>query len=842
LQENPSSFPSHKIFLPVTLASYILGLIIAKQDFFLLPPFFLLCGAIPILASILLACRYLFRSFYPLALLITLFLLVGVLRYPAAFSTPPEGHSYYLFNTPRIVTLVAELDRAPTKTETGITLIARLSEFITEQNERLAASGLVRLSMAAEDIPQLSPGDYFIAKTRISRISSLKNPGMFDYRQYLAQKNIWLKGWINSPLLIHKIARYSHTDYSFRLTRTAEKIRTGISRFIDHTLPSPEAALYKAVLIGDRSAVPGPVSEQFKKSGTMHLLAISGLHIGILALFSLFICRLAVNRFPRLLLLFPSWKSAALLTVFPLLLYALIAGFQPPVVRAVIMYVVVAAALLSNRQVHLFNAILLAAFLILAVSPDSLFSVSFQLSFAAVLAIVLCMRERSIRRNKALLPGSDSSSLVTGIKKLLTSSLYISIAACLGTFPLLLYFFNRVSLLSPLSTLIIGPLICFFALPLGLVGCLLILPFPATAAWLFQTGGAVLHLVVYLNSFFASLPFAEIRFLSPSWIEIFLYYLTLVNFLLIRSFSWSRKAAFFSFSFLLLFFMLYQSKTFSNNAAQITFLDVGQGSATIARLPGGRVLLVDGGRRSLAHFDAGREIIAPFLWKNRILKVHDIIVTHPHADHFNGLYFILEHFKPERLWISRTDESNPDYTRLLQRALAGGAEVKIPSGGMLLSENDSSQALVFNCRTLLFPQDRENKLPPEHVNTGLMVKITAFGHSLLLPGDLGGRDEMRIAAVLGSLLQADILKAAHHGSPGSNSRSFLRQVSPHWVILSTSWNANQLVNTLSERFAPANLPVFRATSLDGAVTVQISREKMEVITAEKGEEKTALRF
>jgi len=734
---------------------------------------------------------------------------------------------------------VAELDRAPTKNETGVTLIARLSQFITARKGRQPACGLVRLSMASEDIPQLSPGDYFIAKARISRISSLKNPGMFDYQQYLIQKNIWLKGWIASPLLIHKITPYSHSGNSFHFTRSAEKIRTKIGRFIDRTLPSPEASLYKAVLIGDRSAVPGIVSEQFKKSGTMHLLAISGLHIGILALFSLFIFRWTVNRFPRLLLLFPAWKSAALLTVFPLLFYALIAGFQPPVVRAVIMYVVVVAALLSNRQVHLFNTILLAAFLILAVSPDSLFSVSFQLSFAAVLTIMLFMRERSNIRNTALLPGCVSSCLVTGVKKILASSLYISTAACLGTLPLLLHFFNRVSLLSPLSTLIIGPLICFFVLPLGLAGCLLIIPFPAAAAWLFQTGGAVLHLVVHLNSFFASLPFAEIYFLSPSWTEIFFYYLTLFSLLLARSFSLSRKVAFFPFCFLLLFFMLYQSKTFSCNAAQITFLDVGQGSATIARLPGGRVLLIDGGRKSLFHFDPGQEIIAPFLWKNRILKVHDIIVTHPHADHFNGLYFILEHFMPERLWISRTDESNPDYTRLLQRAIAGGVEVRIPSKRMLVAENDWSEAMVFNCRTLLFQLDKDDKLLPEDANTGLMVKITAFGHSLLLPGDLGGRDEMRITASLGSSLKADILKAAHHGSSGSNSRSFLRRVSPHWVILSTNWNANQQIDILSKRFAPTSLPVFHATSLDGAITVQISREEMEVITMEKGTRKRA---
>jgi len=811
--------------LPLALTGYCLGLTANR-----IAPFSGETSFWPqlLLASLLAAYlwrrTFLLRSPLLLPLLLSLFFLTGTVRQPRDRPPPPAGHAYYLFAAPKTVTIVGQIENSPTRNPNTVSCTASLLEVITDQH-RQPAQGLIKLSLPAGDFP-LFPGDHFMARAKVSRISSFANPGLFNYREYLAQKDILLQGWISSPLHLLKLETPLRSSPLQRLHFVAQGVRSSIGRFVDQNLNAEDAALYKALLIGERGSIPNRTIEAFKCSGTMHLLAISGLHIGILAFFCIFLFRWLLNLFPSLLQHYSAWKMASLLALLPLMAYAVIAGWQPPVVRALIMYCVVAGAVLFNRQAAIGNTVLLAAGLILAVSPASLFSISFQLSFSAVIAIVLA----SFRFPAVFSRPAAGTKAIKKFAHFIAGSLLVSIAASIGTAPMLLYYFHRLSLLSPFSTLLIAPLLCFFALPLGLLGCCCMPLAPHLARLLFAAGACGLHPALWLNSFFAALPLAEIHFFSPSPAEIFLFYCLAASLLFLSRIRFSRIGA---LSFLLLLTLSFATNYWRSRHSKETkmvFLDVGQGSAAVVHLPGGRTVLVDGGGSAWNNFDVGKDIIAPYLWNRRILRVDDIVLSHEHADHFNGLFYILEHFRPSRLWVHATASDSQEVHRLLELAKNNGVNVMVPTTIEGLPLDGETEIYLANAPEIL---RRQGANSVDSANTGLLTRIETKNLSVLLPGDLGRSVERLLVTALASFLPSDVLVASHHGSSGSNDALFLQRVHPRYIVISTGWQAEGIFENLGKRSPFIPKAHMYATSSKGAVSVRLGKDEIEIETVGK---------
>jgi len=775
-------------------------------------------------AAISLGCHILQFRTIALLLLLPFFFFLGLFHSAPLYKPPrSEKHIYNLINanTKQMATINGTLQRAPTtiNDKTGprtrllvaVTSIRRPTGKFNNRNVTVSDTfGLVQLTVNGRLPANLEPGDMLMAKALLARVHSYSVPGSFNYKEFLANQAIWITGWVKSPLLVSEIhvppgSKKHHTSERFRFL--PEKIRYRLAIFLDTILDKRTSSLYKAILIGDKADVPPETLEDFKEIGCMHILAISGMHMGILAFLLIGTCYWLLKRSTWLILHIPVRKTAVLISLVPLAGYALIAGFNTPVVRALIMSCVLSTTLVFNRNKSIINSVAIAAFTILILNPASLFTISFQLSFAAVITIavlyprIITYFPSAQDRTQSLVKINNGPS--GNIINWLNAGLLISVTATAGTAPLLLHYFNRISLISPITNIVIEPLICLWSLTIGLVASASI-PFSVPLATnLFHLGSWGLDTATWIASLGAGIPFASLWLSTPTTIEIILYYVLLGGLLYACQFkskrSFSLKAVLFA-CLALIVVIPATPKIFRRISADttVTVLDVGHGSATHIMLPGGKHILIDGGGPVSDRFNVGERLIAPYLWQQRISRIDGIIITHPHADHFNGLFFIIKHFKPKTVWINGQSGIIPGYDQLLQLARQNGARIHICRPDTILYQ--SGLAAISCIANPLHTEmagisdahnDDMSSKPAKYNDASLVLKLVHESTakykeiSFLFPGDISREEEDELLADNRKGLDADILLAPHHGSGTSGGWDFLKAVSPDYILIST---------------------------------------------------------
>ncbi len=684
------------------------------------------------------------------------------------------------------------------------------------------ASGKIELTVRGNVPEIIRPGEKLLIRATVSRPGRFQAPGSFDYPQYLAHsKSVWVTGWVRSPAHIHKLSTADSLSLAEKCVFLPEQIRQHINVFIDTHLAPPENGLYKAILTGDRSSIHPEIYENFKASGTVHLLAISGLHMGLIALAAGFLINWLLRRSARLMLTIPTWKAAAVLAVPFLIAYAAIAGFQTPVVRSLIMTLVFLVAVTFDRQWHMPSNIATAAAIILILQPEALFTASFQLSFAAIIsmaAVLPRIRTLFFTQEQSAPDRNNMAHILAGYVK---SAACLSIAAQIGTLPLLLYYFNRFSTLSAVSTVVIEPFLCLWALPMGLIGSCCIQIAPHLADFFFQAGNLGLTTSVTLAQWFARLPFSTVWLPTPSVFMIILYYVALVSFLHMKQKRIAQWTTILGASCLLCLLLVVRFNNAASTADRITFLDVGQGNATVIELADGFKALIDGGGPHSDRFNVGEAVIAPYLWHRGIRRIDTIIITHPDSDHFNGLPFIIKRFKPKTLWINGDKSENFSYREILETAREFDIQIKTPNTGETLYSNS------FSRLTNLTPAHFGEVLSSDN-DRSLVLKLSSQGKNLLFTGDISTRAEEKLIATEQNL-QADILLIAHHGSISSSCEKFLQAVDPQLAVISAGRNrknifpAQEILRRCRENgIIPYN------TSSDGTITVTVQEGKIEL--------------
>jgi len=656
-------------------------------------------------------------------------------------------------------------------------------------------TGLVQLTFLAPPPADLSPGDRFMVKARISQPHGYATPGVFDYGKYLGHQSIWLTGLVDSPVDIMRLQTDNPDSWfkpSVSYRYLPERLRHRVATFLDQNLDNPVRGLYKAVLIGDQSEVPEEVLDNFKATGAMHVLAISGMHIGLLVLLFYAIFIRLLKRSTWLILHIPVPKVAAGLTLMPVTAYALIAGCNPPVLRALFMATVVLIAILFDRQKALLTNIALAALVLLVWQPTSLYTASFQLSFGAVIAIAIFFDNIVGRFLDRQQQSSAITRLPASVRKTVNwmlAGLLFSLAIMTAIAPLLVYHFNQIALIGPITTLLVEPLLCLWSLLIGLAAIVIQPLLPGLAVLLLHTGGFGVWGAEKICAVLSGIPFADIQLPTPSLLSMLLYYLLLGCIL-----HWRHRVARFLASFCLGLLILIpagrQAISYFAASATVSFLDIGQGSATLLALPRGTTVLIDGGGTSGERFDVGRQIIAPFLWSRGLSRLDGIIITHPHTDHYNGLPSVIKLFKPKKIWINgSTTGVDPSYKELLNQAKELGVEMIIPKSGDLLWQ-DGGDSL----RCLLNPSDGGQAGSGEAVekqaglnNSSLVLKLESVGASFLFPGDIDKQTEARLLEEpeARSALRSNVLLTPHHGRKTSNSGAFLAAVAPDYLVVSS---------------------------------------------------------
>ena len=716
--------------------------------------------------------------------LLPTFFLIG-LSYGSFSNLPPENpsHVYNLIEDRREVVLVGTLaamvssDGTDSKAQINLESL-RFSEDTLFQ----PAFGSILLRIKGPWPSDILPGMKMAIRADLHRPTGFNTPGSFDYPAHLARQGIWITGFIRTQAFLHTIENSPSLFDTLRFY--PEKLRHLIGITIDQAVLPHLQGVYRALLIGDQTRVDDKIRDAFRDSGCMHILSISGLHFAIIGALLFLIFYWLLRRSEWLILHYDVKKIALLGCLPPLCFYALLAGTNAPVLRSLIMSCIAIFALCVDRRKSIPTLLVFAAILILLENPQSLFNISFQLSFLAIAAISAATPVLS-----HFIVGNDNKKTsqfsFLRLKKWFFSALSVSVAATLGTAPLLLASFNQISLVGPVANLIVEPLICLWSLPLALLSCLA-MPFSLdTAIQLMRLGTPGLELSLWVMELCNTLPFSSVRLATPHPLLILCYYCFLGSFLwsLYRMRRIPSQMIVFFIPVLFLFIVTPAELTKKlKRDMTVTFLDVGQGSSTLIEYPGGYRILIDGGGSISSARQIGESVIAPFLWQKGITSIDHIIITHPDADHYNGIPFILKHFKPSLLWTNNLVGHDRPYLECIEEAKRLDVQIILPKNNENLAVQERT---AIRCVANLEQKGVQgNSVGGQRSNdSGLILQSTYNDFAVLFPGDISTSAETDLCKKRNDI-ESSLLLAAHHGSKTSNSQNFLSAVNPRFLIVS----------------------------------------------------------
>lgn len=561
--------------------------------------------------------------------------------------------------------------------------------------------------------PTVFAGDQVHFTTRLKRPTWYKNWGGFNYRRFLERQGILLKGYVDDP--------QSLTVLTPPKISWLGRLRSWMEQEIGHQVDAPGSAVLASLVTGQMSAIPEDLLEAFRVTGTSHLLAISGQNVGMVALFFYLPILWLLKRSTRLMLTVSVRSLATVLTLVPALGYVALAGYPVSAVRAGGVAVLIALAVLLRRYFDLLSALSLVAIVICLVAPEALFSLSFQLSFAAILAIALwapwlasLVQARHIRGPRWLVWMVAQTT-----------------AATLGTAPLLLFHFGQVPLTGLVTNLWAIP---FMTLLLGglLLG-LLIAPMTGWPLWF----------VGKLTAFF-------LWGIQGS-----------AKYSLVATLIWPH----------------WGGPLWQPSALRVHFLDVGQGDAIWIQTPHGKNVLVDAGGfliPGVTHpFDVGEKVVVPYLERGGVKRIDRLILSHPHPDHFGGMPAVVRRFPVDEFWWNGDWFLDESFTALFAELAKG----RVPR---LLKKAPESTILDGVEFRVLSPEQR---LPRDINNNSLVLQVVYGKTRFLLTGDMERPAEERLVNTIPDL-RSDVLKVPHHGSGTSSSVVLLDAVRPQFAVVS----------------------------------------------------------
>lgn len=578
-----------------------------------------------------------------------------------------------------------------------------------------------------------------------------RNPGEFDYGRYLRLNDV------DGVLRVGKDDSVAVGMNGWSLSLGFAAVRTELGKIFDRLHSPPVAAFLRGIVLADRSDISPEVKESFVNTGTIHVLAVSGLHVGIVAVALLAIFGLL--RVPK--------RVLPILTVAALVLYMVLIGAPPSVSRATLMAALILVGTFLQRKPEIINSLAVAAIALLAWDTNSLFDVGFQLSFAAVLSIILLYPE--LERIIHLIPERfEEVKAIDYVFKLFA----VSLAAQLGTLPFTVYYFERLSLISLIANILVVP-----AMGIAVMVAFATLGFsfwPFLAGLFAEVNELLVSLILGFVDNAARVPYAYVELsITSLWFPLFFYLALALLFTLRRSLMFKRACI-----ATLLAANLYVVQSIATQrdpAVLATAIDVGQGDAVLVEFPNGSAMLVDVGPRTM-QYDAGERVVLPFLKRKGVHTLTAVVLSHPHGDHIGGAGAILKGLQVGRLFdiaVEPQSRLHADVRSVLENH--NGILAWAYRGQRI--EPDSS------CRVYVLHPAAGDSLSNLN-NMSVVLKIVYGGTSLLLVGDAEREAEAALIRRYGSFLKSDILKVGHHGSITSTTTEFLDTVSPMYAIIS----------------------------------------------------------
>ncbi|WP_153147788.1 DNA internalization-related competence protein ComEC/Rec2 [Dechloromonas sp. H13] len=611
----------------------------------------------------------------------------------------------------------------------------------------------------------LRPGERWQLTVRLKRPHGNANPNGFDYEAWLLERDIRATGYVR-PVPPQRLA-----DMVWRPDYVIERLRLGVRDSFAAMLPAesyPWAGILVALAVGDQRAIQGDLWNTFNRTGTTHLMSISGLHVTMVAALFALLVGAVWRRIPALALRLPAQRAALLAGCLAALFYALLAGFAVPAQRTLYMLLVAALAAGSGRIVAPSRTLCLALAVVLLIDPWAVLAAGFWLSFGAVGAL--------------LYVGSALVGAGEGWRARLRAWGVVQWAATLASLPVLLLVFQQFSLVSPLANAVAIPVVSFIVTPLALLAA--VIPWWPIAA----LAHAVLGWLMVFLDWCATWPVWQAP-APPLWVAV-VATLGVALCLLPRGMPgrWVSAA-------LLMPLLFWPVERPPAGEAWVTVLDVGQGLAAVVWTRE-HTLIYDPGPLYSAESDAGQRVVVPYLRALGIDRVDTLVVTHRDSDHAGGAVSVRSALQVDKV-LSSTGEAGSEPCRAGQRWAWDGVAMDV-----------------------LHPLADDYDGPRKSNNLSCVLRVEAGGRRLLLTSDIEARDEAALLARDPAQLAADVLLVPHHGSRTSSTPAFIAAVGAQHAVIPVGYR-NRFGHPKAEvvdRHEAGGARVWR-TDRDGALRV-----------------------
>ncbi|OGN97211.1 MAG: hypothetical protein A2Z77_06495 [Chloroflexi bacterium RBG_13_51_36] len=698
----------------------------------------------------------------------------GTMRYPSLFP-PADEHFVRSYNDAGTVEMQGMVTEEPDIRDRYCLLTLSASEItVSGESKEVWGSTLIRVPR----YPVYHYGDVLKVTGELETPSQSED---FDYITYLARQGIY-------SLIYYPKIELLDRGQGVKPLQWIYSLREQLSVSLARALPEPQGSLAQAILLGLRDNVPDSLNKAFSRTGTAHLLAISGLHMSIIIAILLSLFTLLFGRQRSIYI----WLTLALIW-----LYTLLAGMNPPVIRAAIMGSLFIIAVYLGRQGNAIIALAFAAAVMVGIQPYVLWSASFQLSFLAMAGLVLLYPYFQTWGRKGVARLFKNRDRIVPTASIVTDTFAASLAASVLVLPLIAYNFGIVSLVGLPATFFALPTLPFIIVTSSLVAftglfALLAAQILGWLAWLFLS-----YLVSVVQGFDA-LPHSSLEVATISAWYVWGYYVILAGAIALvnhrtkltdfasRLTSRIRDAAQvipkprlgFSPKWLVLPLLIAALLVWSIALTQpdgklhVSFLDVGQGDAILIQTPEGQDILIDGGPDPQK---INLELSEKLAFWDRTIDL--VMCTQPQADHVTGLVEVLQRYRVKQVLEPGVSYNSSVYQEWLRLIADKGIECDVARAGQEIDLGGGIKLEVLNPPASLW-RGTDDDID----NNGLVLKLTWNRIGFLFTADIRAEVEFELIGQRANL-RSTVLKVAHHGSRTSTSLQFLAAVDPEVAVI-----------------------------------------------------------